>query len=983
MTKFRIRSLPCDDSLGGLQFEKTTPDDQGKRLAQGSDPRSLLSEAIRFYNYGIERPTAGLGASGFEFTKDRIAWLPLTPKIMRQAMQDLCRIYCEILIDDLEQLCSSRALQQHLQEGIEQQYPVSVSANRGLLAAHLLLSPLFRRETGRPKRWLVREFEMLAPALLDLRRAVNKEYIEQSLAHQYGRDLPSGANVDDCLFQPYWGGSWLIRAKEAFRYPGRPFYPHDRREVGATEKLYISVISSAFMPEDIIIRTVRENEPLTDCEYLEEIYRYTARVEAILPAIDGNRARRKKTACWRAWHDNLRALELLFGQALELRAVAYGTEQRHGVRVGLPGAFGLIGVLHAYLTEMKARALMIALPMAIQQLYNNVNGYLGVAMWEALTGDDARGILHRGCLGWMEDRGVSGKQRLLGVLAPWRNIPVSEQDFWGKAEPVQKAARDALKRIIPPLPGTSLLPDSALLRSHIGFVELLEQVDTLRDFYRNFGETLPRYPAITKELGITLGADSDWLFGARFTAQAHLFIAHQLVERAGQILWQRPQYTTPDHNESKFKKRRQLRNIVITAGSYAWGGKKPPHVTHRDGVSFDVCFGPDIVTWPEFTDIKYAWQACMKSGKIGVDQVRQIESQSSLLNVKRRGYGWVYSPVAVCFRPDEYRIEQTGAVVAYSSERLVYRQLLYDDAVKTYKTLVGYALHTLGGKDPLAADEIAAWFEKEEDSYDEAEARYIGTPHFLDNTEARGLIDPRFITELPDWQRTHATHVALLLSGARNIVFASAIVHFRAMRAVRTAFRGRQCFAGASALVANAGIGFDPSGHWHHWHVEFPRTDVLAAFRSCFPVWFELGIDLQPFIHYLQKYPLPEQSGPALVKTLDEYHQTLAACIEYQQGKAKYEQEQGYNAETASNRSDELLRILFSQFESNQKLISPTLRIGHLLGEEGSMLSDARQKSKRLVQTLESTLRQAGCVSRIRDDREEELWDEVPWFITV
>jgi hypothetical protein len=978
LTKIRIKSLPCDESLGGPQYERTSADTQGQRVAQDAGPPFLLSEAIRFYNYGLERPSAGLGAAGFEFTKDKSTWRALSAKTMQTAMQDLCRAYRDALVETARQLSSPGTLQQHLKEGVAQQYPLSVSANRGLLAAHLLLSPAFRRETGRPKPWLVRDFEKLEAALAGLRELISKSAIEDSLARQYGKDLPQGANVGESLFQPYWGGSWLIRAKAEYHYPGRPFYPHDAREVGATEKLHVSVISSAFVPEEIIVRSVREDLPLTDCEFLADIYQRTATVEAILPSLDSNEALKKQTACWREWHNNLRDLEQLFGQALELRLVLYGAEQRHGVRVGLPGALGLIGVLRAYIAELKARALMVALPMAIQDIYNSVNGYLGVALWEALSGEDASGVLQRGCLGWLEDQGAAGKEKLVGRLGAWRNLPLPEQDFWGTEEPVQVAARTSLRLIIPPLPGYSLVPDVPLLRAHIGFLELLDKVDTLRDFYRNFKETLPRFPAVTKDLGIARAPESDWLYGARFTAQAQLFIAHQLVERAGQILWQKPSYTTPDHNDDKFKKRRQVRNFILTAGSYWWSGRKAPHTTHRQGVNFDVCFGPDIVTWPELTDISNAWQACKKKKKIEPAHEQRIANLAAANNVAKR---YIYAPVALCYSPAEYRIEQATVVPVNTSARLVYRQVLYDAVAKTRTLLAKFAQRTVEGKDPESADEMSADIKEEEDGYDAAEVRYTGTPHFMDTQEFLRAVSPTYVTELPDWQRTHATHVALVLSGAHYIVFASAIVHFRAMRAIRTAFRGRLCFPQASALVANAHFGFDPSGHYHHWHVDYPLSNVLKLFTSYFPVWIELGIDLQSFVNYLKDYPLPKKPGPALVKTLDEYQQTLAACSAYQQAKAKYEQDQGLTADSAKAKSEELLRALFLQFQAGEKLIAPTLKIGHLLGtEETGALQDARQATKTVVREIENILKEVGCVSRLKAYEEEELWDEVPWL---
>jgi hypothetical protein len=38
--------------------------------------------------------------------------------------------------------------------------------------------------------------------------------------------------------------------------------------------------------------------------------------------------------------------------------------------------------------------------------------------------------------------------------------------------------------------------------------------------------------------------------------------------------------------------------LYLGAGSFPWGGRKPPHITHRDGLTYDVQMGSDMQFWP-------------------------------------------------------------------------------------------------------------------------------------------------------------------------------------------------------------------------------------------------------------------------------------------------------------------------------------------------------------------------------------------------
>ena len=331
--------------------------------------------------------------------------------------------------------------------------------------------------------------------------------------------------------------------------------------------------------------------------------------------------------------------------------------------------------------------------------------------------------------------------------------------------------------------------------------------------------------------------------------------------------------------------------------------------------------------------------------------------------------------------------------------RLVYRQLIHGKVNDARKELVKHARLTIEKKDPKTDEELQKLIKQEESDYEKQEQRLLGTPHFMDTKEAfEAGVPSKYRTELPDWQRTHAAHVALMLSAPRSLVFASPIVHFRAMRAIRTAFRGRKCFSLASELVASIYFDFKPQDHYHHWHVNYHHFDALSQLKNYIPLWIEMGIDLEPLVNYLENYPKPSKPSKLMAETLEEHRQVLKFCKQYKQEKSKYEEKLELDPEDSRKESDEVFTKIFKQFKPggeqitstikrDKHLSTPTIKREHLNNLkkpedlESEILRNASEATQKVTRVILKILKEVGCITKKEHEaytEDEEVLDEVP-----
>lgn len=960
-------------------------------------PETLLREAIRFYNYG-------LAPQDFVTKKE---WEPFTPETVRKGILELSGAVIKAVVQKMRLLLPNspkhnKTLKQHLRQSAIKD-DLNNSAYQGLYAVLPFLSfagmnpeklrQLWNTVNG-PKKVHFREFGYLKRLVTeDLYPLVRQENIQAALSSQYATDRKIAAEY---LFEPYWGGGWTISTIPTAEHP-------PLASVGPTEKLYYCFCSDIFTKAhklNLSRKVIPGKNRAMRCRFLETVSMNVGKIELTLPS--------RPTPKWLVWQSNLDYLEVLFKLAIQLNK-NLPWKDNLGIKLGLPVALGLIGILRAYIADLAARTLMTSFPLALDDIYRKVNGYAAVAFWEALSGKCARNANDTECLLNHRNWGMVGR------LKDWRSFPLS--DSWDDGGPISTAAKETFKEILKKPVAEKLYG--------------LESYD----------EYLPRYPAITpdfyKAAGYTLKNPLDIKrSGARFFAQMHIFVATQILKKGLTKL----ELKVPEKKEEKKKHRRALENFRIGAGSYLWGGKKPPHQTHRDGACFDFSFGPVLPCWPVFN-----LAAELKElGEKQADVLSRKEIKNFLSGKENGRFGFVRNNVykqtlAICYTHKAGKQAKTNPP---PPQRIVFRVILRKLIFAELKKLYAKCDKTLDGEDDkLNDEEKAELFGEEEKNYEEVEKALFGTPHFIDPTVAKRVPEEE-VTTVSDRQRTHIGHVAILLSAPRNIVFASPIVHVRAMRAIREAFRvpvhagdvqeatsntvmladasldiddyyndmqiqiisnagisqkrtitvycgidrvatvdkpwdtqptigdsfqifDISCFKLATEIVRCTSFSFLPHNHHHHWHVDYLppwgrrdckrywTMDPVERIRYFSPLWLSMGIDLSPFLRYLEEYKIQNQKDKLLKNVVDEYKDVVEVCKEYQEEYVKRYGTEKQPKKDSIQKTDELLERLFSQFKENSDLLRPTISREHLAGKRDSkVMKEAGQYSMRLLREL-------------------------------
>jgi hypothetical protein len=481
-------------------------------------------------------------------------------------------------------------------------------------------------------------------------------------------------------------------------------------------------------------------------------------------------------------------------------------------------------------------------------------------------------------------------------------------------------------------------------------------------------ESKPNYFAISSFIRNPVVTDLN--FAATFQSQAHLFIADAILKRAATVTTLHAIYENKQQQRRADKRRetmlsqkrqqlakalmarqrdgkdychelgakleydRQYKKFIaidrfsLTAGSYLCGGKYPPHNTHRDGIHFDIGMGPDLMPWQTskataFLALAYPWLA----EKGALQYTREQMVAGIFDNGKYRG---VYDIYDVNHVPKDTCSKKLRVTHSFMRD---YKNAIFD--------------HLNG----ITNDK----------SFNEAENILLGTPHFQ-NAE--------------DGELAHVGHICVLLSGPYRIVYASAIVHLRALRAVNQAARkldesddggeerrGRYVEA-VKALEESCDFAFLPHNHHHHWHVyywkkEEQKHNDVSAFSRHRELWLMLGIDLRGLAEYLERYSdvylLPATIGysdakaarDALVRFLESYNEEFV------------ERYEGAEGESKSQTSDAFVRSIFAPVISHldgslvKPVAGPPKRVSKLDNGTDSMFTHGTRLKKHLSMMLE------------------------------
>lgn len=691
-------------------------------------------------------------------------WIPFGSRTLAQAIESLYEESSEALLHMAKKLALYK-------NGKAKNLPSQVnekvngwdldSANTGMIAASLWVSDECRnkeltRSLGGVNAYKVyfREFEKLPSAINNLRSLFNKPLIEKTIRDQYSSFI--SGEIQQYLFDPFWGGSMMIRCEGWDEQNNDPFWPYPNGsiyKIGSTEKLYHDAAYDIF-------KKVLITNPVPDL-FLTEVDRRISELKKIMPFSFAN----EKLKIWQEWELNLFLLEDIFLDRVNYTETLYGTLRRPGIMLGLPLAFGLIGLLRAYIADLMARTMMVAFSDVIMQIYENINGYMAVQLWEALTGEEvpaavkSAGALHR----WL----LLGTE---GSLKPFREYP---DRVWAKQVSEEEVARKIFEEKLK----NPLIREQEYKKKKfpIRFPKLGTDVK-FDDWHVRY---LPYYPAITSEFYTTVGLSgikkNKLLYGARLTVQAQIYIAFQLLKKGLKVL-ELDKDIDRRIKDGDTKHHRTLKNYSIGAGSYIWGGKKPPHYTHRHGINFDFSFGPDIQPWPD-TKLTAAIRKLKLIKKLKLDQeMSGKELIGRIVDSNPQKYGFLkknLSVVMLCYTNKQ-------AEKPNLRRKVVFKRIIQDNINREFNKIKEYCTRTINGDSFNSLDEEIA--------YQHSEEMLSGTPHFLSLKVKSKELSKKDITEPHDWQRTHLAHLALMLVAPRTIIFASPIIHLRAMRSIKRVF---------------------------------------------------------------------------------------------------------------------------------------------------------------------------------------------------
>ena len=989
MSRIRIKAIPPEFYDSAVRFAVIPASAygrvKGRQLASTAD---LLQEAIRFYNYGIS-------ATPQQAIHKR-DWLPITSANISSATRQLHARLVDKTYAMAKQLATWRQgkapnLEPHLkarkenteQENKERDTLLADSAHATVLAADLFLSPAHRnpgyvaqlRQTRDHGKILFREFEQLTAALqgdsrnksqTPLRSLISRERIQRELLQQYADELQS-ANPLEQLFLPQWGGASVIQPAE-IRKPGgktqpweasAPFWPHKPAKSGPTEKLYFCLASEIF--RDIhqqADRSPPKNIP-TQCGWLADLNASIRNIERILPLSLSD------LEPWSSWLRNLEWLAYLFEQALAVRRDAWLEDDSSqstrrvndyavGIHTGLVAGLALAGILRAYLVDRIACTLMVSLPLAIDKVYHNVSGCFGVVLYEALWGN---------AIPTLSESSASQlvNPKLVNALGDWHSLPLD--NFWGTDEdPVNQACRQVYWEC-----------SSARIRECSRSPGLTTPAQktavTANTYSRCFDRYPPILPAFYRGLGLSDRKPiSHYLSGARFTMQAQVFVAMQVLHKALPMLGLTAGFEQDESQREKKlgRHRRYLKNLKINAGSYLWGGKKPPHSSHRNGACFDFAFGPRIPQWPG-SKLKAHIEELAAADPRFHQYLQQDED-----GVPRK---ILYDdPLVVA----HYQSEADAMEHIRYPRQFIFRRLVNRVLHAAWNKLGAYCDASLEGKDfDFSAAEARA--------YEDAEKPLYGTPDiwYQPDLHNRLGIPVAERTSLADWQRVHAAHIAIMLSAPRRIIYASPLIHLRCMRAIRQGLQANaEVTQLAAELVKGVYFAFLPQDHHHHWHVDYlPTTGCWQPRSGCgeawpaqqrvtrlsrfFPLWLALGIDLEPLLIYLQNYPGYGARSDAMREATEEYVALVEAVKEYQSAyRARFFPGNEFNPD-AMDAASALLKNVVTHFDADGYYVKTRFSTQPFPSRQ---ITEAIQRSGSFVQNFLTQVRTSPYASKVMLD---------------
>ncbi|MBT1698163.1 hypothetical protein KK083_14820 [Fulvivirgaceae bacterium PWU4] len=417
--------------------------------------------------------------------------------------------------------------------------------------------------------------------------------------------------------------------------------------------------------------------------------------------------------------------------------------------------------------------------------------------------------------------------------------------------------------------------------------------------------------------------------------------------------------------------------LRLVAGCFPWGGRKLPHITHRDGLTFDLQMGADSQRWPPIDEnvtrhlegaISINWPGLLrilarsnradslsastithapgegrKAMRMTLQEVQSgyrdavVKYQRVMKELKDKPFPLplsvagrtavtrlavqlhrdgdsakarvLYNLVVITTLGEKMarRVVANPLILRHSSmetgafkgenRQLIFRGLITDVLVQpTIARVEAIVRHVLvknidnkGFAGTGSRDALMKGYEPELNAtgeWESIERRIQDLP--LAHTEAgvqRGLI---------------AT-ISLLLSGMRMLIFGAPALYTRALRVLTEA--AKDDVAVANALLTCAGrltkerfmiteFAFMPHNHSDHHHVQFGAQGYgemydrrsadwglraeLDDLEPMLAVWLDLGIDLKPFMKYLESQ---KASTAGMPKAMSEERDAIMTLV--------------------------------------------------------------------------------------------------------
>lgn len=919
-------------------------------LLRGIDKNSssLIEEAINFYNYGIEKTPLKARVN----KKEKI--FPKMDKIvLEQAIYELRIRYHDSLKNRFISLLNNK--NNILGKNLD-------SAQKGIIAVRTSLSDKWRNDPHKGSHKFLK-LEQVEKQLEELRKLIAftsiNNYITPSLISSIGNPNVIYGPTDMIAMAPNQKDDNGLTIKVSVGLDDSVTYSFTNKKIGLTERLYSAYSSEYFHPKKRENIDQIDKNSIKAFEFLDKINEKVAEISKILPfgIYDQYEYNRKlNNTIWKKWFSALDILADEFGCAIQKKHKALGITTI-GEKIGLPWALIFIGVLKVYLLDLMLRTLMGSLP--IYKLYNEYNGNAGIALLEALSAREDSSITYA-CLDRddvLKDKELvkydkylmrTGsrlrvKFTLAGTLQDWMKYlngnfsnPWNTKEWYGFTD-VFKDMHD-----YPIIKSTKLISTNKNKQK----IKKIESLISIDYFKKN---VIYNFPTVNEEFYEKTGMKQSNInllnAGICYFAQAHLYVAAQLLRKAKEVI-----------GLQEYKDFRENENFKFGDSSLYWGGKFPPHATHRDGRSIDLNFGPYIVPWPLVSILSKEEEKKFYVRYKEAKKQKNIQKNKLLIQNYQNYQKYKKDMFRVCDSYDELKKIEGKTT---SVNKIVYRPHI--------KEAINCIIKKLRETKKI-----------DDSEYQKIESQLIGTPHFQYpdlRTPGKKYERRKYAHNVQDIQMTHIGHLAILLSAPTHIIFASPIVHLRAIYSLIKSNPQSDISQSINKVLDSVMFTFLPHNHHNHWHVEyrsksliakknqkkisqrkrelnndrkrenavifrddqgfsvnnkhaqtvsqirseeFPEKPELDQFKENFPLWHALGIDFGPFLGYLKK----------IKKDIPISNNNYSA--QYEIGKL-IEVLEGYGD---ANTKDDYLKELFKNFSNfyldnalnNNNEINPSLK---------------------------------------------------------